>query len=1005
MSEPNPVNTQTYHVFLASPGDMNAERKMVCEYFEKINREIFRHKNLCFEVLCWEEHVTAGMGRPQEIINAQTLQRYRKSLVLVICLLGQRYGTPTGRFGSGTEEEFNNVLTYRMEQGHWPEIKWFFRTNFMVQFDDPEQLNGIQDQWQKVKALKQKLQSQFLTVDFPDTPSFAEIFQKDVTPWLSQPEQAWNKTAQINISLPESHSSIPTAELFSIWQNRLADECGSLPLEVIDAKQTQVAEPITLADIFVPLSAVEPSPAWQDCTHQDLKLARELNQAGDNEPIPVLNILAKQRLSVILGEPGSGKSTLVNQLVYSLIKKGDDDSLPDALRQRLAVRIILRRVPIPEVGAGEADWLWQAIEAEIRETLEKNQFIDPRYAQQVREKLHTDLVRHNGIILLDGLDEVSATDERRPRLLQAIKALVTALPKANFVVTARPYAYTDPKWRLKDFVSFALMPFNAEQRAQFIHNWYQASKWRLALSQIALTQRSEDLIDQIENLPHLRELAERPLLLTLIANLHTNNGRLPDDRAELYKNSVDLLLFRWRREALSATEDLARRLEKEKLQRSLQQLAHTAHCQQQTQAEAIQTADIAKADILAAFDPLLDTVGRDELLRFLQQHTGILIARDQDYYAFPHRSFQEYLAMGWLTSYHDDHLTPQVLADPIWWREVFLLAVLEQRSTPRMANLLIEDLDNAAVKLDDTGQWRVLILAGLALLELRGSANNKLQLRLRDKLIELLENPQALNPAERAEAGRVLFELGDTRPGVGLNADDWPDIDWVDIPAGKIKLDKNAGTYPVAAFQLARYPITNKQFQSFIEDGGYENPVWWQGLDLPEDHIKDREESYWPIANHPRENVSWYEAMAFCAWLSAKLGYAITLPTEWQWQQAACSGNPKFNYPWGKDYQTSFANIRDSIFLGKTTSVGIYPKGNSTQGVCDLSGNVWEWCLNSYHEPENTAISGTFSRVLRGGSWGFNSVDARAAFRFYGNPDYRYGNIGFRVCRASPIDY
>lgn len=220
-------------------------------------------------------------------------------------------------------------------------------------------------------------------------------------------------------------------------------------------------------------------------------------------------------------------------------------------------------------------------------------------------------------------------------------------------------------------------------------------------------------------------------------------------------------------------------------------------------------------------------------------------------------------------------------------------------------------------------------------------------------------------------------------------------------------LENNAGTIHITPFCLARYPVTNAQFQAFLDDvDGYVNPIWWAGLDAAPETPRP---SYWTETNHPRDNVSWFEAIAFCAWLSARLGYTITLPTDAQWQQAACGNQAGLAYPWGKKYRTGFANIDETwendgpYYLQRTSAVGIYPQGNSRQGISDLSGNVWEWCLNSYQGPGNTALSGTFSRVLRGGSWDGYEVLARASNRNYCSPDFRNYAIGFRVCCASPI--
>ena len=351
-------------------------------------------------------------------------------------------------------------------------------------------------------------------------------------------------------------------------------------------------------------------------------------------------------------------------------------------------------------------------------------------------------------------------------------------------------------------------------------------------------------------------------------------------------------------------------------------------------------------------------------------------------------------------------LSPEVCADPLWWREVFLLAVIEQQKNPRFATSYIRDVLECGKRQPDSNRQRLFILGGLALMELNSKGTDELTQTVRQGLVDLLEDPTALNVSERAEAGRVLGRIGDTRKGVGLNDQGLPDIDWIKIPAGEVVLEDNAGTFPVEPFYLARYPVTNAQFQCFIDDPeGYANPRWWAELDAKPG---TPEMPAWNEPNHPRETVSWFEAMAFCAWLSERLGYAIQLPTEWQWQQAACSGQAGFNYPWGPDYQTGYANINETWgdagphYLQRTTAVGIYPQGDSLQGVSDLSGNVWEWCLNAYDEPANTQASGSFPRVVRGGSWIYFQGYARASYRYYLTLRTSVATISVFVCVACP---
>jgi hypothetical protein len=101
-----PLKVHTYHVFLASPGDVSAERQAVRRFFDDYNRHTAHIWNARFEVIDWENYSTIGIGRPQEIITKQTLERFRDSLALVIGIMAQRFGSPTGKEESGTEEEF-----------------------------------------------------------------------------------------------------------------------------------------------------------------------------------------------------------------------------------------------------------------------------------------------------------------------------------------------------------------------------------------------------------------------------------------------------------------------------------------------------------------------------------------------------------------------------------------------------------------------------------------------------------------------------------------------------------------------------------------------------------------------------------------------------------------------------------------------------------------------------------------------------------------------------------
>jgi formylglycine-generating enzyme required for sulfatase activity len=134
---------------------------------------------------------------------------------------------------------------------------------------------------------------------------------------------------------------------------------------------------------------------------------------------------------------------------------------------------------------------------------------------------------------------------------------------------------------------------------------------------------------------------------------------------------------------------------------------------------------------------------------------------------------------------------------------------------------------------------------------------------------------------------------------------------------------------------------------------------------------------------------------------STRLGYKIRLPTEWEWQQAATGGNPSNEFPWGAQWDPNRANTYESG-LNCTTAVGMYPNGASPTETLDMSGNVWEWCLNEYEHLKRTDLSGDARRVVRGGAWSEYQVSARAAYRFRARPDGRDNVWVFGWCVRPP---
>jgi formylglycine-generating enzyme required for sulfatase activity len=260
------------------------------------------------------------------------------------------------------------------------------------------------------------------------------------------------------------------------------------------------------------------------------------------------------------------------------------------------------------------------------------------------------------------------------------------------------------------------------------------------------------------------------------------------------------------------------------------------------------------------------------------------------------------------------------------------------------------------------------------------------------------ENIAAICLAEQAAALAASTDtpIRPVRPSVPL-------LEWCEVPAGVLHIveGKNGHSQqmklPVEVFYMSKYPLTNAQFQLFADEpNGFANPRWW---DFSPFARSWRMENPGPVPSQfqgddrPRENVTWYEAMAYCYWLSDKLGMKISLPTRQQWQRAAMGDDGRC-YPWGNDFDLSKCNTRESR-IRQTTMVMRYPSGASPFGVQDMAGNVWEWCLNGNYE--DCDVTTNASRAVQGGSYISAHERAQANFHFVLSPEYHYGSIGFRL--------
>jgi formylglycine-generating enzyme required for sulfatase activity len=853
-------------------------------------------------------------------------------------------------------------------------------------------------------------------------------------------------------------TKVNTNALRTAYLHHVFEHCQYLSLAGIDpkAKGSATEARLNLAAIYTALRTVA-SEAFTDRANvlNDETLHQRMGRLARKASV-VARLNAEPRL-VLLGDPGSGKSTFVDFVALCLTgealghadvnlalltrplpidedqwelssaagnKKKQPKPQPWRHSALLPVKVVLRdfaaRGLPPADEPANADHLWRFIEAELSACS----------LQDYAPLLRRELMEQGGLLLLDGLDEVpeSGNQQRRSQIKQAVEDFNRTFLRCRMLVTSRTYAYQKQDWRLQGFTELVLAPFERPQIRTFVEHWYDHVGQLRGLAQADARGRAELLKQAILGNPRLYVLAERPLLLTLMASLHAwRGGNLPEKREELYADTVDLLLDWWEspKTVLDAQgrpvvrqPSLAEwlKVDRDRVRGLLNTLAFQAHA---SQPEMTGTANVREGDLVSGLMKLSQNaeVNPARLVEYLSDRAGLLVPHGVGVCTFPHRTLQEYLAACYLTDHdYPERVARLVRQDLNRWREAALLAGAKAaRGTAAAIWLLVEELCPAlpGAMLSEQDSWAALI-AGQALVETadlgrvarRDEAKRE---RVRDWQVRLLTGD--LPPVERALAGRTLAVLGDPRPGVGLRPDGVPDIDWVLIPDDSefIYGDGESQTkLRLPAYQISRYPITYAQFQAFVDAPDcFRDPRWWKGLAADEDHRGAPGEQRFKYANHPRDDVSWYDAVAFSRWLSDMLGTEVSLPSEQQWEKAARgpstgSGDGRA-YPWGNKYIAGYANIDETVgnvgpnYLQTSSAVGMYPQGASPYGLLDMSGNVWEWCLNEYSKPSNEQLSGDDGRVLRGGSWCYAQGFARCAYRLRLYPAYRDYDVGFRV--------
>lgn len=832
---------------------------------------------------------------------------------------------------------------------------------------------------------------------------------------------------------------VPDADtLLREYLGALGGACNRLSLADADSSDPTRAA-VELAAVFTLLEVA---------SSVSLRNERERHRAGEQpRQHTALEVVASAPRLVLLGAPGSGKSTLVNFLCLCLAHAwlGEAGWLPQlgpewSAGPLLPIRIVLRefatwvsnRPKQPQRGDIALLWVWLA----------------EQHSATLVTALRREIAAGRALLLLDGLDEVPANDHRQPLavVVQTISSLAAAARPSRVLATCRVLDYEQPQRQLPGWPTETLIPFSDALRQEFIARWYGV----LGALQRPLQGAPDVLRDRLQTAvrerPELRRLAGNPLLLTMMTLLNAYEGRLPEERVKLYAKCVEFLLHRWRPRPddtpLGAQLAIDGWSESD-LGRLIDRLGFAAH-ERGVSGDGETGADLPRPVLIEIARAFFAPYGADrEYIRaqtfgnYISQYSnGVLQQHGPEIYRFPHRTFQEYLAArrlvadeDWADDEHEFLARALRRADAgPQWRETLLLAVSQQVVIGNQVSpvaLLADEL--LARHPTDSPAWcRDVTLAG----ELLAEVGRERLLRLgsrRAALVDVLAAAlaamlalrdtagRALAPlVERVRAGTALGLLGDPRPGI---ADFAPD--WCSVPAGPFLLGShsmNDGAsqeqqpqrrVDLPHFHIARYPVTNVQWRAFVDAGGYHDQRWWSNAGW---QTKKRENWSQPAqwddprfngSNQPVVGISWYEATAFCRWLSTELKYEVRLPSEAEWEKAARGIDSRI-YPWGNSWDAMRANTAETG-VGRTTPVGCFLDGASPYGALDMSGNVFEWTAtpwtSDYQESDGTSRETEYGEmfVWRGGAWNTYQGNARCAARYDISPASRNDHLGMRM--------
>ncbi|RLD03131.1 MAG: hypothetical protein DRI56_13020, partial [Chloroflexota bacterium] len=630
------------------------------------------------------------------------------------------------------------------------------------------------------------------------------------------------------------------------------EEFGKITLRGIEQSGRQVVE-LPLDSVYVPLQA-EHSADKRDMIAAQ---ARSENEENNTRNIDLNQVLSLGERVIITGGPGSGKTTVLKHIAWALAyairyDKGDvvrdkiglEPPLPLPIYVPLSLYASYLRDP---ANTNEYPKTLAAFIAYYLIQSQTNLNLDKRFfADLLRDEQRV-------LLLLDGLDEVP-NERERVIIRQDIERLVAGKKNLRVVVTSRTVAYQGRAVLGRGFYHLSVLPIGEGLIQSMVLQAYNAI-YPQTPSQAK--DKGDDLIKGIRRLEADRQkrlgedtptLVSTPLMVRMLLIVHFNNRRLPDQRADLYQKAIDAML----RPDYALDATVAEEIEKRMggslaMNREMLQLL-AFHMHQRGEKQGRKIDEDALREILGS-DPTYESFVEDLISQTRQR--GTLLEEQGGLYQFIHLSFQEFLVGRYLVErLRDVEKIVAFLEDDIvledWWREPILLMIgyfditsprVGREVLTRLAGLDKEALEKVAHLALET-QLASTELAAVAFQE----SQNQLS-TLQDGLIERLrfffkEETQKrvyFSPSILASTADSLDKFGHLPPDL---------YRYLPIP------------HPQTPFHIAKYPVTNVQYQRFLDAPDFAEERYW--VNFPKfDENSQAMSDIWGVEGYKWLRESW----------------------------------------------------------------------------------------------------------------------------------------------------